>query len=246
MKTHITGGNAHPENADFSMKSSSHLKILRDKLPKNNEQCFFPCIKDLVANGLKLERFQDGTNPPSRQDITQYMASWCKYIGMSADDCREWMIEYCINVLSALSSSSPSGIRHSTKSNIRYIYNSDVSFECRLEKNPFKARCDSQCPLYEEMARAEEANDTPNSIRPFERTVECKTDNELADYIPPVKEVYSEQFEKATDMIKGWLDQGIPKTDIIKLLDERGLKTRTGKKWSYSTLGHEIRRINTK
>ena len=128
-----------------------YLNRLRKVLTKNNEEYLFSCIRDLVENGLNREQFSNDDNIPSRQDITQYLAAWFKYIGLSADECREWMMEYCIAVLSAMSSSSHSRIRHSTKSNIKYIYGSDATFNCGCENNRFKARCEPQCPIYEEM-----------------------------------------------------------------------------------------------
>jgi len=141
-----------------------YLNRLRKMLTENNEKYLFPCIRDLVANGLTLERFTNEDNIPSRQDITQYIAAWFKYIGLSSDECREWMIEYCIGLLSVISSSSKSRIRHSTKCNIKYIYKSDVSFNCRCEKNRFKAPCEPKCPIYEEMAHRAKESEAANIV----------------------------------------------------------------------------------
>jgi len=223
-----------------------HLNMLRQLLGDNRKRCLFTCIKDLVTNGLKLERFSDEGSPPSRQDITQYLASWCKYTGMSADECREWMIEYCISVLSVLSSSSNSRIRHSTKCNIKYIYNSDVNFECRREENAFKAECDSKCPVYKEMVHVAKELKTPDVVQPSEAAVECSIGNELIVPGLSVKETYREQFEKAMAVVRNRLEQGVSKQEIVRLLNERGLKTRTGRKWSYSILANELRQSNNK
>ena len=160
-----------------------YLNRLRKMLTENNEKYLFPCIRDLVANGLTLERFTNEDNIPSRQDITQYIAAWFKYIGLSSDECREWMIEYCIGLLSVISSSSKSRIRHSTKCNIKYIYKSDVSFDCRCEKNRFKALCEPKCPIYEEMAHRAKKSEAANIVESYEIRVEHR----IADEIAPAK-----------------------------------------------------------
>ncbi len=219
-----------------------YLNRLKEKLDEKKKKHLFPCIKDLVANGLDLERFPDDEkSPPSRQDITQYVASWCRYIGMDADTCLEWMTEYCINVLSVLSSSSNSRIRHSTKGNVKYIYNSAIDFECRREENPFKAHCDSNCPVYEEMGHIKrEPRKMPEVVHSFKPVVDCEECNELTVVKPSAKAIYKEQFEEAITVIKECLDQDLSKKRIVTLLNKRDFKTRTGKKWSYSTLMNEL------
>lgn len=223
-----------------------NLNTLKKILGEEKKKRLFPCIKDLVINGLTLERFPDEKSSPSRQDITQYMASWCRYIGMDSDTCLEWMIEYCTNVLSVLSLSSKSRIRHSTKGNVNYIYNSKVKFECTREENPFKAHCNSQCPVYEEMAHVIKARRNPDIVQFFEPVVDLNRDNELTDSKPSVKGIYKEQFEKAMAVVSDCVDQGLSKKRIITLLNKRDFKTRTGRKWSYSTLANELQRLSNK
>jgi len=224
-----------------------HLNTLKKILDEERKKHLFPCIKDLVVNGLTLERFPDGKSLPSRQDITQYMAAWCRYIGMDSDTCLEWMIEYCTNVLSVLSSSSKSRIRHSTKGNVKYIYKSDVQFECIREENPFKAHCNSQCPVYEEMAHVIDARRRADVVQFFEPVLDFKrADNEVTPSKSSVKEVYKEQLKEAITVISDCVDQGLSKKRIVTLLNKRDFKTRTGKTWSYNTLKHEILRLNNK
>ena len=220
-----------------------YLKKLRKILTENNEKYLFPCIIDLVANGLSPERFASEAGIPSRQDVTQYIAAWFKHTGLSSDECRAWMIEYCVDVLSAISSSSKSRIRHSTKSNIKYIYKSDVLFDCRCEKNRFKAPCEPTCPVYEEMthkAKEREAADIVESCKNKVQRIEVK---EIAPIILSVKDKYKEQFEKAIEVAKDYQKQWIPKKKIVYLLNKSGFKTRTGKKWSYSILMNEMKRF---
>jgi len=218
-----------------------HLNTLKKILDEEKKKRLFPCIKDLVQNGLTLERFSDKKSAPSRQDITQYIAAWCRYIGMESDACLEWMIDYCTNVLSVLSLSSKSRIRHSTKGNVNYIYRSEVKFECACEENPFKAHCNSQCPVYEEMAHIIKVKKMSDVVQSYERVVDLNRDMELPASKPTVKEVYKEQFEKALTVVSDCLDQGLSKKRIVTLLNKSDFKTRTGKKWSYSTLLTEIK-----
>ncbi len=220
-----------------------YLNRLRKMLTENNEKYLFPCIRDLVANGLNLEGFSNKDNIPSCQDITQYIAAWFKYIGLSSDECREWMTEYCIGVLSAISSSSKSRIRHSTKCNIKYIYKSDVTFDCRCEKNQFKALCEPKCPIYEEMAHRAKESEAANIVESYEIRVEHRIADEIAPIKYSIKDEYKDQFEKAMEVAQHHLKQGVLKKEIVNLLNDSGFRTITGKKWSYSTLANEFRKL---
>ncbi len=223
--------------------TSRHLKAVKKILKSRPTNSLFLCVKDLVRNGLTLSRFAGEKHKPSRQDITQFIATWFKHIGLSADECQDWMIEYCLDVLSVISSSSRSQIRHSTKSNIKYIYRADVTFDCGCENNPFKALCDRNCPVYDEMyekykERMEmETNKTYEIIR--------ETPEKKVIFQPlSVKEQYRDQFEKALESIDNYIKQGIAKKEIVKLLNEHELKTRTGRKWTYPLLQVELKRQN--
>jgi len=220
-----------------------YLKKLKKILTENNEKYLFPCIRDLAANGLNVERFTNEEQAPSRQDVTQYIAAWFKYTGMSSDECSKWMLEYCVDVLSSISSSSKSRIRHSTKSNIKYIYKSDLSFDCRCEKNRFKAPCEPTCPVYEEMLHKAKERETTKIVEYNKNRVEHKAAEEIAPISLSVKDKYKEQFEKALEVAQDYLKQWIPKTKIVYLLNHNGYKTRTGKKWSYSILTSELKKL---
>jgi len=221
--------------------TSDHLTSLEKILNQNKKKYLFKCIKDLVVNGLVEERFSDNTGMPSRQDITQFLASWFRYTGISQDQCQDWMIEYCISKLSVLSSSSFSRIRHSTKGNIRYIYRSDVDFVCLRENNPFCAHCDSSCPVYASMSpeRIKERQSKKNQL-PVKSAENAMDSNDV--YLEcSVKETYKEQFEKAMAFAEEKLNQGISRKKIVTLLTEQGFKTRTGKEWSYTNLSRELK-----
>ena len=218
-----------------------YLNRLRNILIENAAKNLFPCIRDLVANGLTLERFSIEDTIPSRQDVTQYIAAWFKHVGLSSDECREWMIEYCIDIPSAISSSSKSQIRHSTKGNIKYIYGSDVTFDCRCEKNRFKAPCEPECPIYEEMAEKAKESEAASIVESYDTRAKQSVAAEITPIEPSIKDRYKDQFAKALVVAQHHIEQRVPKKDVVDLLNAGGFKTRTGRKWSYSTLGNELR-----
>ncbi len=219
-----------------------YLNRLRKILTENNEKYLFPCIRDLVANGLSLERFSNEDSIPSRQDITQYLAAWFKYIEISPDKCRQWMIDYCVGMLSAISSSSKSRIRHSTKSNIKYIYKSDVIVNCRCKQNSFKALCDPACPIYEEMTHKAKENEAVTILKP-KNTVKHRVADEIVQIQVSIKEKHRDQFKEAMEVAQNHLKHRVSKKEIVNLLNNSGFKTRTGKKWSYSTFMCELSKL---
>ncbi len=222
-----------------------HLTSLKEILKEKSkdESLLFFCIEDLVSNGLTLSRFLDGESIPTRQDVTQFLAAWFKFIGISADECRDWLLNYCIEVLSAISSSSKSGIRHSTKSNIKYIYGSDVSFDCRCEHNIFKALCRKSCPVYPGMLekynrllkmRQEEARCLDEIQQKVKESIENQP-KKISN-----RERYKEQFENAIKLAVELMKQGYMKKEIADELNKKGFKTRTGMKWRPGVLCNEL------
>ena len=222
-----------------------HLNRLKQILRENDLKYLFPCITDLVTNGLNLARFSSEDDRPSRQDITQCIAAWFKYIGISADECRDWMIEYSVDVLSTISSSPKSQIRHSTKSNIKFIYKSDVSFDCGGENNVFKASCDRNCPVYNEMSDRYKERKAKEAKRSYEPEPEPEHYGVGIERLS-AKETYKDQFEKALEIMEDHIKKRVSKQDIVTLLNDRGFKTRTGREWTYGILGFEVKRHNYK
>jgi hypothetical protein len=220
-----------------------YLETLKEILKEKDKKYLFPCIKDLVSNGLLLSRFSSEDIKPLRQDITQFIAIWFKYIGISSDKCLDWMNEYCLKVLSAISSSSNSQIRHSTKSNIKYIYNSDITFYCRCEKNPFKASCEQNCSVYKEMFDKNKEIEAKEADKFYKTNTEIK-DNLIESQRISIRDKYKDQFEEAMEFVINLIKKGISKKDIVTSLNNRGFKTRMGKKWTYSILGNELRMYN--
>ncbi len=219
------------------------INKLRSTLTESHEKYLFPCITDLVENGLSLERFGNNKNIPTRQDITQYLAAWFKYAGLSVDECREWMLEYCVEELSAISSSSKSQIRHSTKSNLKFIYNSEVIFDCRCEKNRFKAHCEQACPIYEEMAHLAKTSEMATAVK-INDVVSDSVEDSLVPKIYSIKDEHREQFEKAMEFALDHLKKQYSRKQTVTLLNNNGFKTKTGKPWSTSILGLQLRSMH--
>ena len=213
-------------------------KILDD----SQKQKIYLCIQDLLSSGIVPERFKAGESFPTRQDVTHFILTWLKHIGVSADRCRNWIIRYCEKELSQISSSSPSRIRHSTKSLIKYNYRSEaVSFDCGCEQNKLKAACEPNCPIYGEMKnkykiRMKKLYDDINYVRP--------KDQPSVEVPLQVKERHKEQFDKAMDAVREHLNQVSSIDEMTLYLNDQGYKTRTGKSWTVATLNRESKKHN--
>ena len=227
----------------MSLNALPHLNTLRELLKSKDQNSLFACINDLIVNGPSLSRFFGEERKPSRQDITQFILAWFKYIGISPEGCQDWMIEYCLDVLSVISSSSKSQIRHSTKSNIKYIYRADVAFDCGCENNVFKAQCDPMCPVYKEMSDKYKERIVREANRTYE-IIHRDPRPEIVLPPPSVKEQYKDQFDKAIEFIDNCVKQGHKIKKIVELLNDQDFKTRTGRKWTYPVLHIELKGLD--
>jgi hypothetical protein len=213
-----------------------YLTTLNTLLGDRAKDVVYLCIRDLLDNGLDLARFSPGDNRPQRQDITQFLAAWSRHAGLSEEESRSWLIEYCTTVLEPISSRTPAAIRHSTKSNLKYIYNSAVPFLCDCEKNQFRAQCGTSCPVHAEM------------LAKFElRIIEAANPKPIVRPPPPtyqpylsVKKQHAEQFQKAMLVAVAEVEKGTKLNHIVTLLNTSGLKSRTGRQWRYGTLHSEL------
>jgi len=215
---------------------NSYLIMLDAKLGERGKETIYLCIRDLVEHGLDLARFSAGETRPQRQDITQYLAAWSRHAGLSEEESRGWLVEYCASTLLPLSKRTPAAIRHSTKSNLKYIYGSNVPFLCQCDNNSFHAHCSLGCPVYTEMqvkllAKAEEALH-PKPIVPPAPFV--------PEYFIPVKKANLEQFQSGMRLAREELQKGTKVRFILQHLHERGFKTRTGRAWTDGTLRIEL------
>ncbi len=215
-----------------------HQSKLREILESHEEAVLFPCIADLVENGIKVDRFSSQERVPSRQDVTQFLATWFRYINVAAEECQDWMIDYCTSELSLISSSSKSQIRHSTKSNIKYVYRSAIEFNCCSTENIFKVACDSNCKAYDEMIHKNE-KDCPSSLDELNAD---KVENDAVLVISSKKQ-YKEQFVEAAEIIRNHYEGNLARKEMVKILNDQGFKTRTGKSWTTGILGYELKNI---
>lgn len=212
-----------------------HLQKLMNIIVAEGKSEPFTCIKDLVENGLSLDRFADGDHRPSRHEITLFLAAWCKRMGFTPEVYRDWLIDYGVDVLSGISSSSPSQIRHSTKSTIKYLHRSDVAFSCNCQNNVFKAICSSDCPIYWEMEEIYLRNLEVEQKR-IEELQQIKEEYDPNPEFLPITKRYKKQFEEAVALIKQYLKEGHTKKEISVFLNEKGYKTSTGYDWNPNTV----------
>lgn len=214
------------------------LNVLDTLLGDRGQDTLYPCIRDLVEHGLDLPRFDAGERTPQRQDITQYLAAWSRHAGLSEDEASAWLIDYCVARLTVLSKRTPAAVRHSTKSNLRYIYRSVVPFLCHGANNPFRADCRPDCPVFADMAaklsaKASELAQPRPVLRPPAPVIE---------YLP-VKVANREQFQTGLRLALDEVRKGTKMPRIVELLNERGLKSRTGRPWKYRILRTELQAL---
>lgn len=219
------------------------LTDLRRRLTERSGTPVFPCIEDLVLNGLDRARAKTEPFPPDRQSVTQYVAAWCRFVGLDHDSCLEWLTDYAITVLSAISRRTPAAIRHSTKGNVRYIYLAEVPFVCGREENPFGARCSDTCPAYLEMA-GKPCPPWPGGWLPGQRPLPPPPPPPA--HTVPVKERFKGEFAAAIALIKEELANGTKTKTILAMLQERNMKTRTGRPWSSGSLSQQVARLRPK
>jgi hypothetical protein len=207
-----------------------------DIVVKEKKSAPFICIQDLVENGPFFDRFADDSlKRPNRLEITFFLASWCKRVGFTAEIYRDWLTGYCVDVLSKISSSSASQIRHSTKSSINYIHRSDILFSCNCENNIFKARCTSNCLVYDEMKDVYLLNleEKQKKIQEYQNMAKA---NKPESNSLSVTKRYKQQFGEAVSLIKQYLEKGHTKKEITIFLNEKGYKTSTGCDWTAASV----------
>jgi hypothetical protein len=222
---------------DLKPVEKIHLRKLESLLI--HRSYLFPCIRDLLENGVTGTAYVDDSYRPFRQDITHYLAKWSNSVGILFPDCLEWLTEYSLDILSMVSLSPSSQIRHSTKSVVRYVYNSDVAFDCQKEKNVIRARCERDCPVYN-ISFNSHVSEPKIAIDGF-----WDKGQEVADAGEKpgqVKGLFREQFGQAMIFAREQLASSLSIKKIVRLLNDKGFKTKTGKEWTISTLGNELRR----
>lgn len=217
------------------------LSQVKALLGERAEMKLYPCIRDLIENGLDLTRFEPGQSTPNRQAITHYLAAWSRHAGLTQEESTGWLMDYCVAKLAVLSRRTPAAIRHSTKGVLRYTYQSEVPFLCECIGNSFRAHCNTDCPVYAEMqAKLLAKANEPPPIYPIPRPPAPV----LPPYVP-VKVANRAQFETAMQLVREEIGKDTKLSRILELLEERGLKTRTGRKWTSGILRSEIAKANS-
>jgi len=228
-----------PGRRETSMEQRQFIDRLATVLGESAREVIYSCIGDLVVNGIQVSRFAPSDHVPNRQDVTQYLAAWCRYAQLSEDACRTWLCDYAVSMLSSLSNSSPSGIRHNTKSCVKYIYRNDRPFICEREGNGFRAECSKACRVYNEMA-IKAATTRADSLAAMNQRHAVAPPTTA---VPLVKQVYRERFRSAMQLVSRELSKGTKKNGILNLLKQQGMKTRTGREWTYGILVSEIQKL---
>lgn len=217
-----------------------YLQKLLTIIGKEREKELPTCITDLVENGLSQDRFTDEEFRPGRHEITLFLAAWCRRIGLDAGYYRDWLIDYSFDVLGGISKSSPSQIRHSTKSTIKYVHRSDVAFSCHCQRNIFKAVCGPDCPLYWDMETLHK-QELDIKRKRLEEDERIKEEGMPILEKVTVKQQHKEQFEEAGEHIQKYLKESRTRKEIVDLLKEKGYKTSTGREWTIAILNGLIK-----
>ena len=108
------------------------------------------------------------------------------------------------------------------------------------------APCAKDCPLYNLTLSEPEKAEDKQSLQTFSGDgLDFQADaNDPMSMSRPRKEVFKEQFEEAMEVVRRKLDEDAGKHDIVRVLNEGGFKTRTGKKWTYAILNAELRKLD--
>lgn len=226
----------------------THLESLKEILKEEKKKEFlFPCIEELVVHGIVLSRFYEKDEQiPDYKAITRYIAAWFRHIGISEEICRSWLTLYIPDVLFDLLSVSEAGVQLNTADDIRDIYQNDENiFDCGCEYNIFKASCWDTCPVYEDMKEKYKERQA-REAESKEKSDELSGNKKPARSRPgrvTVKDQYIPQFEEAMEVVKELLNDGVPKSQIADILNDRGFRTRTGREWTYSILRAESKNL---
>lgn len=229
------------------MDRKKYLQRIGDILDVRINEYLFPCIEDLLLNGLSQERFAEGEGMPNRQKVTEFLARWCNFTGMSQEQCLDWLTEFALEVLSSRSRSGPSAIRHGTKSMTRYVYSQNKSFLCGCEMNSFHLRCETNCIIY--VHQKNEYSVQEQKSKALYESILSKADNENreADKIhAKLKDKYREQYEKALQVIKEEIANGSSNKMILNILLDAGFKSITGKQWTMSLVFNERKKLQSR
>jgi hypothetical protein len=209
-----------------------------ERLTGNTGRSIPGWLADLVVCGPRLEEWPSDPAKPNRMVLTEFLARWLKFAGLSQEDCQQWLLAYCCEVLAQYAKSSPSAIRHGTKATTRYVYRSPFpfDFEAMVDDRPeivFPGQ-PAYVPILQKW-RAE-LDDAKRIAR------ESYRPPEFPPALPPVKERYREQFENALALARQQREKGARLEIIVKMLNDQGFLTRTGRRWNIGTLVNSLKK----
>jgi hypothetical protein len=198
-------------------------------------------LEDLILAGPRLELWKPPDGRVNRMMLTEFLARWMKNAGMAEEEAVAWLLPYSCEVLAAYSQSGMSMIRHGTKANVRWVYKSNLRFDFDDIARVAAADNPHDLPAYMPVARIW-----------YDRLWEEK-DRRRREYVPPVfepfipvKKRHREQFEKALALARQKQAEGESCRVIADLLNEQGLLTKTGRKWTQSIVHNCLREAGVK
>lgn len=205
------------------------LAALRQLLA-GKQQTIPSWLEDLLVFGPRLEQWKPIEQRANRVLITEFLANWMKSAEITQEQCLQWLDPYCCEVLAVYSKSGRSAIRHGTKANVRWVYNSGFGFDFEAIAREAPGQTPDQ-PAY--MALLTHWNDLLWEAKRIKRE----------SYVPPVfepvlpvKKRYEEQFNKGVQFALQKQAEALNVREITEKLNEQGFLSKTGRKWKESML----------
>ena len=194
-------------------------------------------LEDLVLNGPRYEQWIPAKGLLYRMALTEFLARWLKAAGLSQEQTLEWLLEYTFQTLAQFAKTGRSGIRHGTKGNTRWVYNSDFSFDFdAIANQPLSPDWMGKPAYMPVFAHWQE-------LLPLEKK---KAQELRIASAPPmisrsVKERHREKYEEGLKIAREKQAADDTLEQIVQLLNETGFPTRTGRKWTQGTLYQSLR-----
>jgi hypothetical protein len=209
------------------------LSRLKDLL-RESERAMPAWMEELLLHGPRLEEWPEPRMRPNRMEMTEFLARWLKYAGIGRQEALEWLLGYCCEVLSEYSQSGRSQIRHGAKYNVRYVYDGSIECDFSALEGSLPAEFEGRPPFMPVLERWREQLEEEKRRR-----------RESYVWVPPVvlsvKERYREQFEKGLQFAREKLGAGEGLAKVLTLMNQQGFLSRTGRRWSASTLMLSLR-----
>jgi hypothetical protein len=223
-------------NIPWMTDNGKYLQMLAGLLEGGTHKIPF-WLEDLLLLGPRFEQWNLEGLKPNRMLLTELLARWSKFAGLSEEACLAWLMPFCCELLAKTSKTGPSGIRHGTLANTRWVYKSPFPFDFDAMVRELPEGSSQSIPPY-----------MPLFARWWDLLNAAK-DHARKSYVPPVftpvlpvKQRFNEQFQKGLAFAREKTNEGEGLASVVALLTEQGFLTRTGRKWSESTLHRELRK----